>query len=96
LALTTAKVEVESSRAQSFKNRADSTENLRIQALGEVEAKQELLVAEQELRQAEQNEAKQRQLLLGLIIGSVVLILLGAIFVIYKTNQSKKIRGICS
>lgn len=85
------KAEFEESRADDYKILADTTEYLMVEAMNEAEAKQTLLEVQKSLRKSDNEASAQRQIILGIIIGSVVILLMGAIFLAYKTNQSKKI-----
>ncbi|MGB3464806.1 MAG: ATP-binding protein [Cyclobacteriaceae bacterium] len=89
--LSELKADVAELRAENFKNLADNSDSLRIEALNEVQAKQGLLIMQKQMRKIDKEKSDQKQLTFVIIIASIVLLLLAAIFIVFKTNQSRKI-----
>lgn len=82
---------VEAQRADVLEVEVDTVRSNLIDAMNESEAKETLLRTAEELIQSKTDAAKKQQIIYGVIIGGIVVLLLGAVFFGYNTNQSKKI-----
>lgn len=82
---------VEAIRADGLEEEMDTAVYRMVQAMDEAQLKQQAVESISRLRKSENDAARKQQTIYAIVIGSVVLLLLGAVFFGYKTNQSRKI-----